>query len=119
MKDFILRLEPVIWFFFGSGFLVGCLLFPAYIFAVGIASPLGWVPPEALAFERVSGLAGSLVGRLVLLAMIVFPAWNGLNHLRHWIKDLRGASSDGVVAPLCYGGAVVVSLLAIVAVVRL
>lgn len=119
MKQLILRLEPVIWFLFGSGFLVGCMLFPAYILAVGIAAPLGWLPPDAISFERVSGLAGSGVGRLVLLAMIVFPAWNGLNHFRHFLIDLGGYERDRIMAPLLYGLAVVVSLVAVVAVVRL
>jgi fumarate reductase subunit D len=122
VKGLILRLEPVIWFLFGAGFFVGCLLFPAYLFAVGIAAPLGWIPADAIAFERVAGLAGSFPGRLVLLAMIVFPLWNGLNHLRHWVIDLSGDGHDGWVAPLaplCYGGAAVLSLVAIAAVLRL
>jgi fumarate reductase subunit D len=119
VKQLILRLEPVIWLLFGLGFMVGCMLFPAYILAVGIAAPLGWLPPEAIAFERVSGLAGSWIGRLVLLAMIVFPAWNGLNHFRHFLIDLGSYERDRILAPLLYGIAVVVSLLAVVAVVRL
>jgi len=119
VKQLILRLEPVIWFLFGGGFLVGCMLFPAYIFAFGIAAPLGWVPDDALSYERVHGLAASLPGRLLLLVMIVFPLWNGLNHLRHFAIDLAGDRHDGWVAPLCYGAALLFSLLAIVAVVRL
>jgi fumarate reductase subunit D len=112
-------MEPVIWFLFGGGFFIGCLFYPALLFTVGIAAPLGWVPDDALAFERVLGLASSPIGRLLLLAMIVFPLWNGLNHLRHFVIDLNGTRHDGWVAPLCYGAAVVFSLVAVVAVVRL
>ena len=119
MSGLILRLEPVIWFLFGGGFFVGSLLYPAFLFTVGIAEPLGWVPADALAFERAAGLAASLVGRLVLLVMIVFPLWNGLNHLRHFVIDLSGTRHDGWVAPLCYGAALVFSLVAVLAVIRL
>lgn len=119
MKSLVLRLEPVIWFLFGGGFMVGCLLYPATIFAVGIAAPLGWIPEDALAYERVAGLAASLPGRLLLLAMVVFPLWNGLNHLRHFAIDLGGSRRDAWIAPLCYAAALVLSLVAVVAVVRL
>jgi fumarate reductase subunit D len=119
VKHLILRLEPVIWFFFGGGFLVGCLLYPAYLFATGIAAPLGWLPAEAIAYERVAGLASSAVGRLLLLIMIVFPLWNGLNHLRHFAIDLGGVRRDVWIAPLCYALAVLLSLAAVVAVFRL
>lgn len=119
MKDLVLRFEPVIWFLFGAGFFVGSLLFPAFLFSVGIAAPLGWVPADALSYERVLGLAASPIGRLVLLVMIVFPLWNGLNHLRHFSIDLGGYERDRWFAPLCYGTALVLSVVAVVAVVRL
>ena len=119
MKDWILRFEPIIWFFFGGGFFIGCLLFPALIFTLGIALPLGFAPAEALSYERLYGLASSLPSRLLLLVMVVFPLWNGLNHLRHFAIDLGGAKRDVWIAPLCYGAAAVLSVVAIVAVVRL
>lgn len=119
MKGLIARVEPGIWALFGAGFMVGSLLLPAWIFVVGIAQPLGWVPADALAFERAHALASSLVGRLVLLALIALPLWNAANHLRHFSIDLGGYERDGVVAPLLYAGAAVLSVVAIVAVVRI
>ena len=119
MKGLILRLEPVIWFLFGSGFFVGCLLFPATIFALGIAAPLGWMPADALAYDRVAALAASLPGRAVLLILLVFPLWNGFNHLRHFAIDLGGVKRDAWIAPLCYGAALLLSLVVLIAVVRL
>ena len=119
MKDLILRLEPVIWFLFGGGFFVGCLFFPATIFSIGIAAPLGWIPAEALSYERVAALAASLPGRLLLLAMLIFPLWNGFNHVRHFAMDLGGAGRDAWIAPLCYGAALLLSGVGLVAVIRL
>ena len=115
----IARIEPGIWALFGAGFMVGSLLLPAWIFVVWIAAPLGWVPAEALGFERAQALATNPIGRLLLLALIVFPLWNGANHLRHWLIDLGGYERDGAMAPLLYGAACVLSVVAIAAVVRL
>ena len=57
--------------------------------------------------------------KLGLLALIVLPFWNGANHLRHFMIDLRGIRSDGIIAPVCYGTALVVTGIAIVAVGKL
>jgi len=119
VKQLVDRLEPGIWALFGAGFMVGSLLLPAWIFVVGIAWPLGWVPADALAFERAHALGASFLGRLVLLALIALPIWNAANHLRHWLIDLGGYDRDGVMAPLLYALAAVLSVLAVVAVVRL
>jgi len=119
VKHLIARLEPVIWTLFGGGFFVGCLLMPAFIFTLFIAAPLGWLPAGALSYERAHGLAANPIGKLVLLALIVLPFWNGANHLRHFVIDLRGIRSDAVVAPACYGAALVVTGIALVAVGRL
>ena len=97
MKGLILKLEPVIWFLFGGGFMVGCLLFPAFIVAYGIAAPFGFLPEEAISYERMHAIASSLPGRLVLGVMIVFPLWNGLNHLRHFAIDLSGRQARRLV----------------------
>ena len=119
MKHLILRLEPVILALFGGGFFVGCLLMPAFIFTVCIAAPLGWLPADALSYERAHTLATYPLGKLVLLALIVLPFWNGANHLRHFVIDLRGVRSDGIVAPACYGAALVVTVIAVLAVGKL
>ena len=119
MKALIAKIEPGIWVLFGAGFMVGSLLLPAWVFMVGLAGPLGWAPPEAMAYERAYALASSPIGRLVLLALIVLPLWNAANHLRHFSIDLGGYERDGAVAPLLYAGAAVLSVVAIAAVVRL
>ncbi len=119
MKEFLLRIEPVIWLLFGQGLLIGTMLLTGWILIVGIAVPLGLVAPEALAFDRAHELASSLVGRVVLAALIVLPLWKGAHHIRHLSIDFRGADRDVVVAPICYAIATIGSLAGILAVVRL
>jgi fumarate reductase subunit D len=119
VKEFLLRVEPIVWLLFGGGILVGTLLLPGYLLTVGLAAPLGLLPDGALAFERVHAIASNLLGRLVLLALIALPLWKGAHHLRSVSLDFGGASRDAVVAPLCYGIALLGSVLALIAVVRI
>ena len=119
MKSLVDRVEPGIWMLFGGGFVVGSLLLPAWVLVVGIAAPLGWTPPDALAFERAHALAAHPLGRLVLLALIALPIWNAANHLRHWLIDLRSVRGDATAAPLLYASALVLTAVAVWAVVRI
>jgi fumarate reductase subunit D len=86
---------------------------------VGVAAPLGWVSPEALAFERAHRLGANPIGRLLLLALIVLPLWKGAHHLRSLSIDFGGASRDAAVASLLYGIALLGSALGVIAVIRL
>jgi len=115
----MLRLEPIIWVLFGGGMVVGGLLLPAIILVLGLAGPLGLVPEGALAFERVHALAASLPGQRVLAAAVALPLWAGAHHLRHVWIDFGGLKSDGLVGGLLYAVALVGSVLAVVAAVRL
>jgi succinate dehydrogenase subunit D len=119
MKQLLLKLEPVIWLLFGQGILIGTMLLTAWLAVVGVAIPLSIVSADALDYERALRLGGSLLGRLVLFALIALPLWKGAHHLRHVSLDMGGADRDTVVAPLLYATALVGSLLALVAVVRL
>lgn len=119
MKALLLKLEPLIWVLFGQGIMIGTMLLTAWIAVVGLAVPLGIVTPDALAYDRAHDLASSLLGRLVLLALVALPMWKGAHHTRHLSLDAGGEARDTTVAPLLYGLAALGSLLAIVAVVRL
>jgi fumarate reductase subunit D len=119
MKRLLLRLEPLIWLLFGQGILIGTLLLTGWLIVVGLAEPLGLVPKGMLAFMRAHRLAGSPIGRLLLLALIALPLWKGAHHLRALSIDFGGASRDPAVASLLYGLALLGSALGLLAVNRL
>ncbi|MEM7412590.1 MAG: fumarate reductase subunit FrdD [Myxococcota bacterium] len=119
MKTLLLKLEPIIWLLFGQGIMIGTMLLTAWIAVVGVAIPLGIISPEALAYDRAIGLGGSLIGKIVLFGLIALPLWKGAHHMRHLSLDMGGHDRDTLVAPLLYGAAVVGSVLAVVAVIRL
>ena len=119
MKHFLLKIEPVIWFLFGQGLLIGTMLLTAYLAVVGLAVPLGIVSPDALAYDRALRLGSSLIGRVVLFALIALPMWKGAHHVRYLSIDMGGLSRDTVVAPILYTLALIGNVLALIAVVRL
>lgn len=119
MKHPILKLEPVVWALFGAGIMVGTMLMTGWLLVVGIGAPLGLVPADALAYERAHALGSSLVGRVLIVAIVALPLWKGAHHTRHLLIDAGGAARDAVIAPLLYAIASAGSLLAIAAAVRL
>lgn len=117
MRHLMLKLEPVIWALFGGGMLVGGLLLPGFILAVGLGGPLGLL--HGVGYDHLYAVASNPIGRLVFLAGIALPLWGGAHHVRHVWIDLGGIRSDALVGGICYGVALLGSLLAIAAVVRL
>jgi fumarate reductase subunit D len=119
MKEFLLRFEPVIWLLFGQGILLGTILLTGWILVIGLAIPLGFVPADALAYDRAHMLGSNLIGRVVLAALIALPLWKGAHHLRSLSMDFGGGARDTLVATVLYGLADIGTLLAIWAVIRL
>ncbi len=119
MHHLLLRLEPVIWFLFGQGILLGTILLTGWVAVVGLAVPLGLVPPDALAYPRALALGSNPLGRLVLAALIALPLWKGAHHTRHLSIDQGGGERDAIVGPLLYAIALAGSFAAILAAVRL
>ena len=118
MKHLLLKLEPLIWFMFGQGIMIGTMLLTGWVLVVGLAIPLGIVPAEALAYERAHMLGSHLIGRVVLLGLIVLPLWKGVHHIRHLLIDF-GTGRDELIAPLLYLVAIAGSVLGVVAIFRL
>ena len=115
----LLKLEPLIWFLFGQGIMIGSILMTAWLLVVGILAPLGIVSPEALSYERAHMLASNPIGRFLLLGILALPLWKGAHHVRHFFIDRGHAEQDGTIGALAYTVATLGSLAALVAVIRL
>ena len=119
MTRWLHAIEPLVWPIFGAGFFAVAFVFPSFAAVVGLCDLAGWLPADALGFERVIGFAATPLGRLVLAGAIVLPLWNGAFHLRHTTMDLLGTSSDRFVGPVLYVIAALGSLAAGAAIWRL
>jgi len=117
MKNLLLKLEPVIWLLFGQGILLGTLLLTGWVLVLGVAAPLGLAP--VLFYEDAYALGSTLIGRIVLAAIIALPLWKGAHHMRHVFIDLGGGDRDAVVAPVLYLIALLGSVAGIYAAIRI
>ena len=80
----------------------GAFLMPAMIFITGIAVPVGLLPEDALAYDRMLAFAGNPIGKLVLFGIIFLSLWQAAHRLRMTLHDL-GLRSGRVAMLACYG----------------
>jgi fumarate reductase subunit D len=104
--------EPLLWMLFSAGGVVSAMLMPALLFLFGVAFPLGWMTPPEREHMRVL-LANPLVA-LVLVGLIVLSLFHWAHRFRHTLYDgLQIKHLEGVIATICYGGAIVGSAAAV------
>jgi fumarate reductase subunit D len=104
-------IEPLLWMLFSAGGVLSALLMPSLVFLFGVAFPLGWLSPPSHAH-----LAAVLSHPLTRVALIVLCTLS----LFHWAHRFRYTLYDGlqikhlneVINLLCYGGAIVLSVVA-------
>ena len=110
---------PVFWLLFGAGGMLSALLVTALVFITGIAVPLGWpLPPDLLAYPRMLAFAQLWVGKAFLFVVIALFAWHAVHRIFHSLHDL-GLRTGALAKALCYGGALVITLIAAVSLLRL
>jgi len=106
--------KPVVWALFAGGGTLAAFVLPAIIFSLTLGVALGWIPLEALAYERaVAGLQSPLT-KLVAFAVAVLILWHAAHRLRITAHDL-GVYADSLVMFICYGIAAVGTFTAFVA----
>lgn len=95
--------EPVFWSLFGAGGVVTALLMPVLVLIIGFAAPLGLLGADAIGYERMLALAGSLVGKLCLAGVVSLTFWHACHRIYHSLHDLGFDTSRGPWALVSYG----------------
>lgn len=104
--------QPVFWALFGAGGMLSALLGPALVFITGIAIPLGiLLPQDFMSYARVLAFAQHWAAKAFLLAVITLFTWHAAHRIFHSLHDL-GIHTGVLARMVCYGGAVLVTLLA-------
>jgi fumarate reductase subunit D len=99
--------EPFWWAFFGAGGMVAALLMPVTILLTSIGVAADWVTEPQLR----SLLANPWV-RLYLFVVISLPLFHWAHRFRYTLVDLGLKSGRAVIAVLCYGCAILGTVLA-------
>lgn len=104
-------LEPLLWTLFSAGGVVAALLVPVHLFVFGLAIPLGWIsPPE---HHHLLALLQHPLTRLYLFLLCMLGLFHAAHRFRYTLYDgLQIKHLNEVINVLCYGGAIVGSLLA-------
>ena len=108
------HLEPLLWLLFSGGGVVAAVFLPILVVLFGLAIPLGLVQPD---YDQLHAVVSHWLTRLVLLGLLVLMLFHWAHRFRYTLYDgLQLKRLDAPIAVLCYGGAVVGSLAAIVVV---
>jgi succinate dehydrogenase subunit D len=104
-------LEPLLWLLFSAGGVLAALVIPALLFLFGLAFPLGWLTPPS--HEHLLAVLGHPLVRVALLVFCILSLFHSAHRLRYTLYDgLQIKHLFEVVNPLCYGGAIVGSVVA-------
>ena len=116
----LLRPEPMFWGLFSAGGFVAALLLPITVAILGIAYAAGWLPKEALSYDRIVGLVDNPLSKLYLLALVSLPLFHWAHRFRYTVHHQFGVHGlKRLVAVACYGTAVAGSALAVVVLLRI
>ena len=99
--------EPLWYGPFAAGLMISALFVPAMIVITGILLPLGYLGDPA----RVQSLINHPLTRALLFVVISFSLFHWAHRFRYILFDLGLREGRGAVAFLCYGTAVVGTVL--------
>ena len=103
----LLHPEPIFWALFSAGGFVAALLVPVHLAILGIAFAAGWLPDDALSYERVLHLVGLPLVKLYLWALVALPLYHWAHRFRFAIYPQFGIVRwKRLVAWGCYGTAI-------------
>ena len=100
------RLEVMAWAMFSAGGFVAALLIPVHVAILGVAYAAGWLPDDALAYERILRLVQNPLTKLYLLALISLPLFHWAHRFRFALHHQFGIHLKRLTAVACYGAAV-------------
>lgn len=103
------RFEPFWWSLFGAGGAISALFLPILLLFFGLAIPLGWI--EAPSYEYLTGLVEPVISRLLLFAIISLSLFHWAHRFRFTLDEgLQLHHFDRLIAVLCYGSAIILTL---------
>lgn len=106
------RVEPFVWLMFSGGGVLAAVFLPVLAFLFAFAFPLGWLSPPD--HEHLSAVVGHPLTVVFLLGFFVLLLVHGAHRFRYTLYDGLQIKARRTIAVLCYGGAAVGSVAAVV-----
>jgi fumarate reductase subunit D len=99
--------EPIFWSLFSAGGFVAAILLPVHVAILGIAFAAGWLPADALSYDRVLDLVRHPLAKLYLWGIVSLPLYHWAHRFRFAVHHQFGIHGwKRLVAVTCYGLAV-------------
>ncbi len=102
---------PIFWALFGGGGTLSSLVGPALVFITGVAVPLGWLSAAGMGYSRMLAFAQAWWGKGFLFGLVMLFAWHAAHRIYKSLHDV-GIPPGPASKAVCYGSAVVITLLA-------
>jgi fumarate reductase subunit D len=96
-------MEPLWWGLFSAGGVIAAFLVPIHIILVGFAVPLGWTADTGALYHI-------WWVKLYLFVLIVLPLYHWAHRFYFTLNDMGLKPISKLLAVLCYGGAIVGTL---------
>jgi fumarate reductase subunit D len=104
-------IEPLLWLLFSAGGVLAALLIPVVLLIFGVAFPLGWVSPPSQ--EHLLKVLSHPLTRVVVFLLCTLSLFHSAHRFRYTLYDgLQIKHLNELINPLCYGGAIIGSLVA-------
>jgi fumarate reductase subunit D len=97
------RIEPFLWLAFSGGGVMAAIFLPVLAFLFALAFPLGWIDPPDHA--QLAAVVGNPITFLVLLGLFTMMLVHAAHRFRFTLYDGLQVKHRGLVAAVCYGGA--------------
>jgi fumarate reductase subunit D len=111
--------QPIFWLLFGAGGMLSALFGAALVLVTGILVPLGiGFAPDLLSYDKALAFARHWAGKGFLFVVITFFLWHGVHRIYHSLHDI-GVKSKTAAAIACYGIALMASVAAASALLRI
>jgi fumarate reductase subunit D len=105
------RIEPLLWLLFSGGGVVSAVFLPILVILFGLAIPLGWVQPD---YDHLHAVVSHWLTRLVVLGLLVLMLFHAAHRFRFTLYDgLQLRTLATPIAVVCYGGALLGSVAAL------
>ena len=105
------RIEPLLWLLFSGGGVVSAVFLPILVILFGLTIPLGWVQPD---YDHLHAVVSHWLTRLVVLGLLVLMLFHAAHRFRFTLYDgLQLRTLATPIAVVCYGGALLGSVAAL------
>ena len=105
-------IEPLLWTLFSAGGVLAALFLPSLVFLFGVAFPLGWLSPPR--HEHLLAVLRHPLTRMLLFVLCMLALFHWAHRFRYTLYDgLQIKHLNELINPICYGGAVVGSVIAV------